>query len=212
MKRLCFLLAFLLLFSLSASALFASEQTIALTTVDDNLSFVAKKPTTYWETPSLRAGEFAVSTGTLTLLNSTDTTRDITFEQVVFPYHDREFLLYLNHLHLTIEKDGELLYDAPYSHINNPDEKPPLDAVLAAGESCMYTISLRCDYAYTGMAYTSPEVLEWQFSTPVEPTEKEIPVETPTPPIGDRLYLQWGIAAIVTAFIFAALIRRKKEQ
>ncbi len=211
MKRLSFLLAFVFLFSVSVVALPAGDQTITLTMVDDTLSFVAATPATYWDTPTLRPGERVLSMGSLTLLNDTDTVRDITFEHVAFPYHDEEFLLYLNHLHLTVEKDGHVLYDAPYSHINNPEEKPNLDVVLDAGERCTYAISLRCDYTYTGMAYTTPELLEWQFSTPVEPAE-DIPVEAPTPPIADPLYLQWSIAALATICIFVILIRRQKEQ
>lgn len=211
MKRLILITAVLLLvFSLSASASPAINQVIELKQSNDGLTLVATEPTTLWESPSLRAGEAFQSHGTLTLVNKTDVTRDITFDCVKFPYDDELALEYLNHLTLQIKTGETVLYNGPYSRINDTDVKPNLNVTLSADESCSYTILLSCDYTYSGDHYVDDSVLEWQFSTKLD--SQVVAEEEEKEPIHDPLFTQWIIAAVATILIFVFLKRYAQQR
>ncbi len=212
MKRVTAFVLCLLLISLSVAASPASNQIIKLTAKGDVLNFVATEPTTYWESPALRAGETAVINGTLTLINETDSPRNIYFENVKFPYQDAQALEYLNHLLLTVKQGDTVVYDGAYSCINNPDVKPQLGAFLEPQASCSYTISLRCDYTYTDEHYLGAALLEWTFSVETDPAPNFPTEETEKPPlIFDPLFWQWPIALVLAAVIFLVVSRSKKN-
>lgn len=213
MKRLTALLLCFFLFSLSVAAAPATDQIIQLTSTNDVLSFVATEPTTYWESPALRAGETATISGKLTLVNNTNITRDIRFQYVRFPFQDEDALAYLNHLMLTIRQDDTVLYDGPYSCINNEDVKPSLGATLEPYASCSYTISLRCDYTYAESEPLDREILEWIFDAQIEPdadfSNDEEPSVSPSP-LFDPFFVQWPIALVIAAILFAFVSRSKQ--
>lgn len=216
MKRLIALLLCFLLFTLTVSAATPSDcdQVIELTANGEALSFVATKPTTYWESPALRVGETIVKTGTLTLVNGTDVSRNIYFDYVKFPYQDKQALQYLNHLFITITDGTAVLYDGAYSCINNNDVKPTLAVALEPYASRTYTISLRCDYTYADNHYLNSEILEWIFDVEAEPKSDFSPNEEEkekSSPIFDPLFVQWPIAAIISIIIFAAILRFKEQ-
>lgn len=211
MKRVIILgIILTLAFSLSVCAAPDADQIIELKTVNDELAFVATEPTTFWEIPTLRAGESFVTSGTLSIVNKTDLTRNITFDQVIFPFEDEQALEYLNHLTLIIKNEDMVLYNGPYSRINDADNKPSLKAMLPPGESCVYTIQLKCDYTYTGSDFTNETVLEWRFRAPVD-SDTQSEDETENEPIRDPLVTQWGLAVAVTILIFVFLARSSKR-
>jgi hypothetical protein len=202
MKRLIFaVIAIFSLFIIPISAAAPAEQIIELTTVGDAVTFVATEPTTFWESPALDRGETVTTQGKLTLINNTDTSRDITFGSVELPYHNKEALEYLNHVILTLKCEDEVLYAGPYSRINDKGSKPDISLTLPAGESVTYTIALRCDYTYTGTDHTGNSVLDWQFETLL--SDEDTAYGDPSESFSDPMLLQWLIAGVVTGLILA---------
>ncbi|MBQ6830780.1 MAG: hypothetical protein IJO59_06645 [Clostridia bacterium] len=213
MKYVISLLLGVILLSSVVFAAPAADQVIKLTATNDVLSFVATEPTTFWESPTLRNGETAVTTGTLTLVNDTDITRDIYFDCVKFPYQDEHALAYLNHLFITVNEGETVLYDGAYSCINNENVKPKLGAVLAPHASCSYTITLRCDYTYVEAEEPDREILEWIFGVQAQPTSDFINDDEPSiapSPLFDPLFVVWPIALVIAAILFVVVSRSKQ--
>ncbi len=213
MKYVISLLLGVILLSSVVFAAPAADQVIKLTATNDVLSFVATEPTTFWESPTLRNGETAVTTGTLTLVNDTDITRDIYFDYVKFPYQDEHALAYLNHLFITVNEGETVLYDGAYSCINNENVKPKLGAVLAPHASCSYTITLRCDYTYVEAEELDREILEWIFSVQAQPTSDFINDDEPSiapSPLFDPLFVLWPIALVIAAILFVVVSHSKQ--
>lgn len=206
MKRMwMFLLIALLLLVLPVGASVGNtDQLIEITAENDVLVLTSKNPTTFWETPNLRAGEVMTTDGQLTIVNNTDTIRHLSLKSVALPYDDPSALEYLNHLTIVLKRGDEVLYDGPYSAINGSG-RPNMTFALAAGDSVNYTIQLRCDYTYAGDTYVGDAILDWEFDLATNVSD---PSEEPEPPeeFSDPLLTQWLFTGIAAVILFAALL------
>ena len=205
------LLVLVALFSLSVSAAPAADQRIELREKDGYITAVATLPTTYWESPTLKAGETVLIPGTLTISNTTNSTRSIFLQSVSFPYSNKAVLEYLNHLTLTVESEGNVIYHAPYSHINDPAVSDVFKTVLEPDASITYTIYLSCDYGYIGDEYCANSILEWQFTTPLSKQDLAAQEKNAAQ---DLIQRQWLIVSIgsILLVIFTVTYSRKTQQ
>ena len=139
-----------------------SARTITLG-ADRSLSADSQSPT-FWEFPQLQAGETRTG-GRLTLRNSGEETETIALRRVELPYDDPAALAYLDALYLTVQSGDTVVYSGTYAHCMDEEGGLQLAAFdLAAGGSETYTISMSCDFGYTGSAaLTAP--LNWRFGT-----------------------------------------------
>lgn len=153
-----------LLLCVSVTAQTNNSQTIALTEQGDTVILSAQNPPAFWERPALKAGESYAVNGTLTLVNHTQTTRTISLDTVKLPYENETSLRYLNHLFLRVTEGEDVLFNGPYSTINDTNGLL-LHRKLAAGESSVLTISLYCDYTCPDKGLAEGEWLDWQFYT-----------------------------------------------
>lgn len=209
MKRVLLLLtAALLVFCLPLSAA-STAQVLEIRNEDGRVSMVATQPVTFWESPSLRPGEAVTVAGTLTLTNTTDTACVLSFRSVEFPYGDTAALEYLNHLHITVKRGDIVLYEGPYSEINN-ENALTMNLSLAANSSATYTIDMYCDHTYTGTSLVNGTVLEWNFNRTDVATDT-VP-EAPEETFSDPLLQQWLIAGIVTALLLLVLLLIRKQR
>lgn len=164
------ILVLTLLLTASVTAQANTLQTIALTEKDGTVILSAQNQPAFWERPTLKAGESYTSQGTLTLVNHTQTTRTISLDTVKLPFENETSLRYLNHLILRVTEGETVLYEGPYSRINDTNGLM-LHRELAAGKSSVLTISLRADYTCPDKGLAEDEWLDWQFFTFTETAE-----------------------------------------
>ncbi len=202
MKKICciFLCGLLVLaLGLPVSAI-GNSQILDLTGLGDNiLVFKAQEPPAFWECPTLKAGEYTERAGRFIIRNKTNSKQKIGLQSVVLPYENEDALRYLNHLTLTLKSGDTVLYEGPYSRIND-NGGLALNTEIPANGNIFYTIDLKCDFAYSGNGFAENDKINWQFYAVVEPAE---PVAVPFS--DSALYeviLACGIAAIVLAGIF----------
>ncbi len=194
-----FVLVLTLLLSISATAQTNNSQTIALTEQGDTVVLSAQNPPAFWERPTLKAGESYAVNGTLTLVNHTQTTRTISLDTVKLPYENETSLRYLNHLILRVTEGETVLFNGPYSTINDTNGLL-LHRKLAAGESSVFTISLYCDYTCPDKGLAEGEWLDWQFYTfteTVKPTVERFK---------DPALLEVAIAAGAAGLLLAGVL------
>lgn len=197
MKRtLLVLFAGLLLLSLPCRAAIATDQILEITDVGGELTVTATQPVTFWEQPTLKAGETVTVPGKLTLTNSTDVQQRIQLQAVKLPYQDKAALEYLNHLHLTVYLGSVVVYDDAYSRINGENNLYQ-EIVLEAGASLTFTLYLNCDYTYSGTTFTNSAILDWEFLPLAQEDEKA----EPAPAIEDPMLTEWLIAGVITVAI-----------
>lgn len=135
----------------------------------------------FWELPQVPAGQVLHREGTLTLKNTTGLTADMKLDTVSLPYDNPEALEYLNHLTITVKDGDHVLYEGPYSRIN--DEGGLRIALsLESGAVKTYTIGLRCDFAYTGNLAEASQYIDWMFSASAQadssspqPVQEQLP-------------------------------------
>lgn len=145
----------------------ASSGTARTFTLGEDRSLSADTDTpTFWEFPQLQAGETRTG-GQLILHNDSDGTETIALRRVELPYDDPQALAYLDALQLTVQSGDTVVYQDTYAHVMDEEGGLQLAAFdLAAGGSETYTISLSCDFGYTGsVALTEP--LNWRFGAAV---------------------------------------------
>ncbi len=158
----------------SALLLLHSPATLAETagtertyTLGEGKSFSADTDTpTFWEFPQLKAGETR-SEGRLTIVNESGEDETIALLRVELPYDDTAALTYLDALHLKVEQGDTIVYDGTYSRVMDKEGGLQLAAFdLENGGSETYTITLSCDFNYTGAAAV-PSPLTWRFGASV---------------------------------------------
>ncbi len=210
MRRIFALLfALLIIVPFSATAATNNSQTIEIAQQGDIITLSAQNPPAFWEYPTLAAGESYTTKGVLTLVNNTQTTRTLSLDHVSFPFDNEESLRYLNHLFICITEGNTVLYEGPYSRINDT-KGLSLHRELPAGASAALSISLRCDYAYNGTGLGKNELLDWKFYTF---TKKQ---ETTTEQFEDPALLEVAIAVgaagilLIGVWLFDRL--RKKQE
>ncbi len=178
----------------------SSTQLYDLGTLGDNtLVFTAENAATVWERPTLKAGEYTTTAGTLIVRNSTATEQKIGLRTVELPYDNEEALRYLNHVYITVRNGSTVLYEGAYSRIND-DRDFTLNTVLPADAQVAYSIDLRCDYTYTGDGLAADDLIEWEFYAVTETTD-ETKFSFSDPALFEVL-MACGIAAVLLGGIF----------
>lgn len=167
---------------------------------DDTLAFTAENAPAFWERPTLKAGEYTTTAGTLTVRNSTTTEQKIGLRTVELPYDNEEALRYLNHVYVTVRDGDTVLYEGAYSGIND-DRDFTLNTLLPANAQITYSIDLRCDYTYAGEGLAEDDLIEWEFYAVTETAN-----ETESTPFSDQALLEvllaCGIAAVLLVGVF----------
>ncbi|MBQ9964983.1 MAG: hypothetical protein IJP14_07690, partial [Clostridia bacterium] len=148
MKKICCIIigGLLLLASVLPVSALGTAQTFELVALGDNtLAFKAQEEPAFWEHPTLKAGEYVEHAGAFIIHNKTTALQKIGLQSVQLPFENEEALRYLNHLTLTVKSGSTVLYEGPYSRIND-NGGLSLNTELPANSSIAYTIGLRCDY------------------------------------------------------------------
>ena len=88
---------------------------------DSGTGMIAENPAqaAFWEYPILPAGQTKLTQGTLTIKNNTGRDATVRLEEVELPYDDPAALDYLAALTITIRDGDAVLYNGPYSAIND---------------------------------------------------------------------------------------------
>jgi hypothetical protein len=135
----------------------------------------------FWELPQVPAGQVLHREGTLTLKNTTGLTADMKLDTVSLPYDNPEALEYLNHLIITVKDGDTVLYEGPYSRIND-EGGLRISLSLESGAVKTYTIGLRCDFSYTGDLTSASQYIAWMFSASAaadppspQPVQQQLP-------------------------------------
>lgn len=116
-----------------------------------------------WEIPTLEAGERLVEPGTITLRNLTDEDANIALDYVELPFDNANALIYLNHLNITVREGDAVLYDGPFSRIND-EGGLALDYTLSPEQAVVLSVELRRDYAPLAVTgFENDTMIEWRF-------------------------------------------------
>ena len=201
---LCAILLALIAAPLSATADSNENITQAykLTILGDNtLVFSTENPPTLWERPTLTGGQYMTATGSLTVHNTTSANQKIGLRIVELPFDNEEALRYLNYVYITVRSGSKVLYEGPYSRIND-DRDFNLNTELGPNKTVEYFIDLRCEYAYTGAGFTEEDVIKWEFYA-VDKTADNTAGSTAfsNPALWEVLFA-CGIAALLLGGIF----------
>lgn len=209
MKKLLIFVLCAILLSLIAAPLSTAAvdndnvtQTYKLTVLgDDTLVFNAENAPTLWEKPTLTGGQYMTATGSLTVHNTTSTEQKIGLRVVELPFDNEEALRYLNHVYITVRKGSTVLYEGPYSRIND-DRDFNLNTILAANKKVEYFIDLRCEYAYTGTGFAEEDVIKWEFYAVNEEADDTTSSTSFTNPALWEVLFACGIAVLLLGGIF----------
>lgn len=176
----CAILALFCVIPAGASDLPSEKEFVLMD--DSGTGMIAENPAqaAFWEYPILPAGQTKLTQGTLTIKNNTGRDATVRLEEVELPYDDPAALDYLAALTITIRDGDVVLYNGPYSAIN--DGGLQLTVPVASGQMKSYTISLHCAFAYEGDPAAAAKPLFWAFSatsTVVENPGKQLPPISP---------------------------------
>ncbi len=179
-----------------------TTQTYRLSTLGDNtLVFSTQNAPTLWEKPTLKAGQYMTIAGMLTVHNCTSVEQKIELRTVELPFDNEEALRYLNHVYITVRDGSKVLYEGPYSRIND-DPNFNVSMMLAANKKMNYFIDLRCDYTYTGKGLAADDLIKWDFyAVNKTPDEHEESTSFSNPALLEVL-LACGIAVLLLGGIF----------
>lgn len=170
MKRIMTLATALLLLLCAACPVAADNgtQQIALSEFDGTLMLSAKNQPTSWELIDLKAGEATDQPGMLVLENNTKRAHTISLNYVGLPFDNEAALAYLQHVNITVAGDSGVLYDGPYTRIND-ENGLRINRLLQPGEAATLSISVRCDYTLDNAVLPAGGVLtDWKFFTMVQ--------------------------------------------
>ena len=119
---------------------------------------------TFWEAPTLNAGE-SYAPGKLTLQNASDDPTTMTLTKMGLPYEQKEQLDYLDALHLIIRQEDRVVYDGSYARLS--ENPTALQVTLQPGESAVYTITLSRPHGTRPTLLDIPIVLEQEDAPPL---------------------------------------------
>ncbi len=206
MKKLLIFTLFTVLLCLIASPVTAADnttQTYKLNVLGDNtLVFNTQNKATLWEKPTLKAGQYMTTSGMMTVHNCTSVEQKIGLRTVELPYDNEEALRYLNHVYITVRDGSNVLYDGPYSRIND-NRDFNLNMILAPNKKMNYFIDLRCDYLYTGNGLTEDDFIKWEFYAVDETSADTVEDTSFSNPALLEVFIACGIAALLLGGIFA---------
>lgn len=203
-KKVLILILCVGLFCLAALPVTATDNIVQIYELcalgDNTLAFSAKNTATFWEKPTLKAGEYTTTTGLLIIRNSTASEQKIGLRTIELPYDNEDALRYLNHVYITVQNGNTVLYEGAYSRIND-DQSFSLNTVLSAGAQVTYSIDMRCDYTYIGEQLSAEDLIKWEFYVTVEDTP-----ETSSSPFSDpalfEVIFACGLAVLLLGGIF----------
>ncbi len=140
--------------------------------MSETYGMISEMPTTptFWEYPVLRAGE-DYTEGTLIVRNDSNYNASMELDGVTLPYGNEAKMAYLNQLELVVTEGDKVLFDNTYAHINDEEGglKIAFDS-MAPGEEHIYTVKLRCRYAYAGDPNADASTLSWVFKATTQKT------------------------------------------
>lgn len=179
-----------------------TTQTYKLTVLgDDTPVFNTQNTPALWEKPTLTAGQCMTTSGMLTVQNSTTDEQKIELRTVELPYDNEEALRYLNHVYITVRNSSDILYEGPYSRIND-DRDFNLNVTLAANKKQNYFIDLRCDYLYTGEGLAENDLIKWEFYAVEETMDNTTEPSSFSNPALLEVLVACGITVLLLGAIF----------
>lgn len=225
MKRIPYIACLLALLLLTALPVFAADrQTVTLSENADGKALTVTSEdgrAAAWEIPALKAGERLLESGTITLTNLTEEDARIALDYVELPFDNANALIYLNHLSITVREGDEVLYDGPYSRINDAGGLA-FEYTLAPEQSVTLTVDLRRDYApITVTGFERGTAIEWKFKSvrdividpnPTTPSQTVTTTKKPTttvaaePETFDDPELQQVFLAVIAAAAVLGLV------
>lgn len=211
-RRLLTICLVALLFCTSLGVCAGTTQQIKLTSFGDAVMLSATEAPAAWECPSLKAGEALREAGTLTLSNESDITRTISLDYVALPYDNNTALDYLNHINITLRDGSRVLYDGPYTRINDKNGLN-LNYALQPRTAVALSVDLRCDYAFRGSetGFEDGTLIDWKFYTVLE-SETENKTEAFNDPALREILIAAAIAILLLVGVGVYEIIRRKQR
>ena len=155
----------LLLLPLTASAETVQKKSYSLL-LDGSTGIIQETPhdtAAFWEFPTIPAGQTNVN-GELTVVNHSAEAVDFYLKEIELPYNNTKALAYLDSLHIIVQEGKSVLYNGTYSRIAEVNGLTMIKRSIQPDEQVTYTISLYCDFDYTGDVYTASVPVPWRFS------------------------------------------------
>lgn len=115
----------------------------------------------FWEYPLLSAGG-RHTPGTLTIRNDTEKTIHVYLDSITLPYQSQDALDYLAALQLTVRENGEILYQGPYTGVND-EGGLRTDYTLEPGQARVWEIEMYCPFTYPNDPQQVSEPCIWNF-------------------------------------------------
>lgn len=165
----------------------------------------------FWEYPLFRAGE-DLTAGTMIVRNDSEVSATMELSPVKLPYGEEAKLTYLDYLMVTIYEGEQVLYDNTYAHINDEEGGFTLKYEdMAPGEEHVYTIKMRCLYAYPGDPYQDAAVMSWSFTAQRQTTVVDTPQGMPEWMIVTLIAAGAAVVIIIVIMIVRAVASRRKR-
>lgn len=174
--------------------------------MENGTGVIREEPSTrtFWEYPLLTAGQ--ERRGTLTIVNNTGDDLEFTGTAVELPYTDAQALAYLTQLTLTVEgAGGAVLYHGQYTDVVGQGGSNLVFFALPAGETAVYTITVKCAFAYTGTPEQETAAVAWKLRAQQAETVE------PAGNTGVRV-LGIGLGILALAGITLAVLRRVRRR
>ncbi len=166
----------------------------------------------FWEYPLFRAGE-DLAAGTMLVRNDSEVSATMELSPIKLPYGDEAKLAYLDYLMVTIYEGEQVLYDNTYAHINDEEGGFTLRYDdMAPGEEHIYTIKMRCLYAYSGNPYDDATVMSWAFTARHQTTVAQTPQGMPEWMTIMLIAAGAAVAVIVIIMIVRAIVSRRRNK
>ncbi len=167
MKRVIVFLCLLLTLTLPVCA---ATQQVTFSEFDGVEMLKTEGAATAFEVPMLQAGERLATPDVITLTNNTDEEKRIVLDYVELPFDNEQSLAYLDYITVTVRQGENVLFDAPYTCINDQEGGLKLDYLLAAGESVVLLVDLKASFRLeektAGLA--EGERIAWKFANVVQ--------------------------------------------
>lgn len=136
---------------------------------------------TFWEYPLLGSGGIR-QPGVLTVRNDTAYAVQISLESISLPYDSDAALEYLAALEMTVWQSGEVIYQGPYTAVNDQNGLR-CAFTLEPNQQTVWKIALQCPFAYQGedpQEISQPCIWNFRATATTQQTgssEADLPIE-----------------------------------